>query len=195
MAKPNIREVIVVEGRYDKNALLQVVDAVVVELSGFAAFNDREKQALLRRLARERGIILFTDPDGAGFVIRNRIKGNIPDGRVLQAYAPDIYGKEKRKRKGGKEGKLGVEGMSPEVLLEALRRAGATMDEQGTVKEKNITKVDMMELGLIGAGSAQKRAELCRRLALPEHLSANALLEVLNLLSDRDALAGYAAEL
>ena len=106
MAKPKVKEVIVVEGRYDKNTLSQVVDAVIVELGGFAVFNDKEKQAFLRKLAKERGIILFTDPDGAGFVIRNRVKGNIPEGRVLQAYVPDIYGKEKRKRKGGKEGKL-----------------------------------------------------------------------------------------
>ena len=106
MAKPKVKEVIVVEGRYDKNTLSQVVDAVIVELGGFAVFNDKEKQAFLRKLAKERGIILFTDPDGAGFVIRNRVKGNIPEGRVLQAYVPDIYGTETRKRKGGKEGKL-----------------------------------------------------------------------------------------
>ena len=123
MAKPKVKEVIVVEGRYDKNTLSQVVDAVIVELGGFAVFNDKEKQAFLRKLAKERGIILFTDPDGAGFVIRNRVKGNIPEGRVLQAYVPDIYGKEKRKRKGGKEGKLGVEGMPPEVIVDALLRA------------------------------------------------------------------------
>lgn len=189
MDKPKIREVIVVEGRYDKNALAQVVDAVIVELGGFAVFNDREKQALLRRLARERGIILFTDPDGAGFVLRNRLKGSIPDGRVLHAYAPDIYGKEKRKKTGGKEGKLGVEGMKPAVLLEALRRAGAAIDEECTVKRNNITKVDMMALGLIGDGSAARREALCRRLSLPQRLSANALLEVLNLLTDRDGLA------
>lgn len=189
MDKPKIREVIVVEGRYDKNALAQVVDAVIVELGGFAVFNDREKQALLRRLARERGIILFTDPDGAGFVLRNRLKGSIPDGRVLHAYAPDIYGKEKRKKTGGKEGKLGVEGMKPAVLLEALRRAGATIDEECPVKRNDITKADMMALGLIGDGSAARREALCRRLSLPQRLSANALLEVLNLLTDRDGLA------
>lgn len=189
MNKPKIREVIVVEGRYDKNALSQVVDAVIVELGGFAVFNDREKQALLRRLARERGIILFTDPDGAGFVLRNRLKGSIPDGRVLHAYAPDIYGRERRKKTGGKEGKLGVEGMKPAVLLEALRRAGATIDEESTVKRNDITKADMMALGLIGDGSAERRKALCRRLSLPQHLSANALLEVLNLLTDRDGLA------
>ena len=145
MAKPKVKEVIVVEGRYDKNTLSQVVDAVIVELGGFAVFNDKEKQAFLRKLAKERGIILFTDPDGAGFVIRNRVKGNIPEGRVLQAYVPDIYGKEKRKRKGGKEGKLGVEGMKPEILLDALRRAGATIDEESAVKGNSITKADLYD--------------------------------------------------
>lgn len=188
MEKPKIKEVIVVEGRYDKNTLSQVVDAMIVELGGFAIFNDREKQALLRRLARERGIILFTDPDGAGFVLRNRIKGNIPDGRVLHAYVPDIYGKEKRKRRGGKEGKLGVEGMKPEVLLDALRRAGATIDEERTVKESCITKADLLEMGLVGPDSAEKRRALCKKMDLPEHLSANALLEVLDLLTDREGL-------
>ena len=189
MAKPKVKEVIVVEGRYDKNTLSQVVDAVIVELGGFAVFNNREKQAFLRKLAKERGIILFTDPDGAGFVIRSRVKGNIPEGRVLQAYVPDIYGKEKRKRKGGKEGKLGVEGMKPEVLLDALRRAGATIDDESTMKGNSITKSDMMDFGLVGPDSAEKRRALCRRMELPEHLSANALLEALNLLTDREGLA------
>ena len=194
MAKPKVKEVIVVEGRYDKNMLSQVVDAVIVELGGFAVFNDKEKQAFLRKLAKERGIILFTDPDGAGFVIRNRVKGNIPEGRVLQAYVPDIYGKEKRKRKGGKEGKLGVEGMKPDVLLDALRRAGATIDNENAVKGDSITKADMMDFGLIGPNSAEKRKALCRKMELPEHLSANALLEVLNLLTDREGLAALSAQ-
>ena len=189
MAKPKVKEVIVVEGRYDKNTLSQVVDAVIVELGGFAVFNDKEKQAFLRKLAKERGIILFTDPDGAGFVIRNRVKGNIPEGRVLQAYVPDIYGKEKRKRKGGKEGKLGVEGMPPEVLLSALRAAGATFEGEGTtVKENPVTHADLLDLGLIGAGSKAKRAALLRALALPEHLSTAALLDVLGTLTTREEL-------
>ena len=130
--KPRIREVIVVEGRYDRNTLLQAVDAAVVETGGFAVFNDREKTAYLRRLAEKRGLILLTDPDGAGFVIRNRLKGVIPPDRLKQAYVPDVYGKERRKKKGGKEGKLGVEGMPPQVLVEALRRAGATFEGNST---------------------------------------------------------------
>ena len=183
MAKPHIEEVIVVEGRYDKNTLSQVVDAAILELGGFAIFNNAQKLSLLRRLAKERGIVLFTDPDGAGFVIRNHVKGAITDGRVLQAYAPDVYGKEKRKRVGGKEGKLGVEGMTREVILDALHRADATFaGEEASDRGEPITKADLMDKGLVGDGSAARRAALIQKLELPEHLSANALLEVLNLL-------------
>ena len=188
MTKPHIEEVIVVEGRYDKNTLSQVVDAAILELGGFAIFNNAQKLSLLRRLAKERGIVLFTDPDGAGFVIRNRIKGAIADGRVLHAYAPDVYGKEKRKRVGGKEGKLGVEGMTREVILDALHRAGATFaGEASADRGEPITKADLMDKGLVGDGSAARRAALIQKLELPEHLSANALLEVLNLLYTKNA--------
>ncbi len=185
--KPRIREVIVVEGRYDRNTLLQAVDAAVVETGGFAVFNDREKTAYLRRLAEKRGLILLTDPDGAGFVIRNRLKGVIPPDRLKQAYIPDIYGKERRKKKGGKEGKLGVEGMPPQVLLEALRRAGATFEDgPAAPQQAGLTKADLLEKGLIGPGSAEKRADLQRRLGLPERLTANGLLEALDLLLTRE---------
>ena len=187
MAKPKIEEAIVVEGRYDKNTLSQVVDAAILELGGFAIFNNVQKLSLLRRLAKERGIVLFTDPDGSGFVIRNHVKGAITDGRVLHAYAPDVYGKEKRKRVGGKEGKLGVEGMTPEIILDALHRAGATFaGEEATKRGEPITKADLMDKGLVGDGSAARRAALIKSLELPEHLSANALLEVLNLLYTKD---------
>ena len=123
-----IREAIVVEGRYDKNTLSQVVDGVILETSGFSIFQDSEKLNLLRRLAAQRGLIILTDSDGAGFVIRNFLKGAIPPEQVKHAYVPDIYGKERRKRAPGKEGKLGVEGMDPEVLRQALLRAGATVE-------------------------------------------------------------------
>ena len=181
-----VKEVIVVEGRYDKNTISQVVDAAVVTLGGFAVFNDREKLAFLRRLAEERGLIVLTDSDGAGFVIRNYLKGALPKDQVKQAYIPDIHGKERRKRAPGKEGKLGVEGMRPEVLEAALRRAGATfLDETGEAapKRQAITKADLMALGLYGGpGAAERRKELLHRLELPERLSPNALLEVLNAL-------------
>ena len=184
--KPRVKEVIVVEGRYDKNALLQVVDATVVETGGFAVFNDREKLAFFRRLAEKQGLILLTDPDGAGFVIRNYLKGAIDPALVKQAYVPDVYGKEKRKKVGGKEGKLGVEGMPPEVLLDALRHAGATMDGETQSRTAAITKADLLEKGLIGPNSTQKRAELLRKLDLPQHLTPNAMLEALNLLMSRE---------
>lgn len=186
MMKPKIKEVIVVEGRYDKNTLAQVVDATIVDVGGFGVFNDAQKLSLLRRLAQARGLVIFTDPDGAGFVIRNHLKGAIPPEQLKHAYAPDVYGKEKRKRRGGKEGKLGVEGMKPEVLLSALRRAGATFEgEESPDRGEPITKADMMDAGLIGDGSNAARAALVKELSLPEHLSANALLEVLNLLYPR----------
>ena len=194
-----IKEVIVVEGRYDKNTLSQVVDATVVTLGGFAVFNDREKLAFLRRLALERGLIVLTDSDGAGFVIRNYLKGALPRDRVKQAYIPDIHGKERRKRAPGKEGKLGVEGMRPQVLLESLRRAGATFldeEDQSTAPKEPITKADLFALGLTGGtGSAARRQALLKQLDLPEHLTPNALLEALNLLYTREAFLKSAESL
>ena len=184
-----VREVIVVEGRYDKNALLQVVDATVLETRGFGIFSDREQAALLRRLGRERGIIVLTDSDGAGFVIRSHLRSILPPGQLKQAYIPDVAGKERRKRRPGREGKLGVEGMPPAVLLQALERAGATFTDIPAGEEapagRPITKADLMTLGLAGPGSAERRLALQRRLALPERLTANALLEVLNILYTR----------
>ena len=194
-----IKEVIVVEGRYDKNTLSQVVDATVVTLGGFAVFNDREKLAFLRRLALERGLIVLTDSDGAGFVIRNYLKGALPRDQVKQAYIPDIHGKERRKRVPGNEGKLGVEGMRPQVLLESLRRAGATFldeEDQSTAPKEPITKADLFALGLTGGtGSAARRQALLRQLDLPEHLTPNALLEALNLLYTREAFLKSAESL
>ena len=184
----SVKEVIVVEGRYDKNALRQVVDAVVIETAGFGIFNDTQKQKLLRKMAEARGLIILTDPDGAGFVIRNFIKSCVPPEQLKQAYVPDIRGKEKRKAKPSSEGKLGVEGMRAEILLEALRRAGATFeDTQSCRTGQMITKADLFRLGLSGReNSAKKRSELIRELDLPEHLSADALLDVLNATMSRE---------
>ena len=178
-----IREVIVVEGRYDKNTLSQIVDAPIFETSGFGIFKDKEQMTLLRRAARQRGLIVFTDPDGAGFVIRNRIKGEIPAHQLKHAYVPDVMGKVRRKRTPGKEGKVGVEGMSPAVLEQALRRAGATVLGEDTPPEPSlsISKAQLMALGLTGTeASAARRRELLRALELPEHLSVNGLLQVVN---------------
>ena len=188
-----VKEAIVVEGRYDKNALSQVVDAVILETSGFGVFRNDQLVALLRRLADKQGLIVLTDSDGAGFVIRNFLKGALPQG-VKHAYIPDVYGKERRKRVGGKEGKLGVEGMRPQVLLQALERAGATFldgETAASAPRKALTKADLFALGLTGApDSASRRQALLRRLELPEHLSTNALLEVLSALYDPEELKG-----
>ena len=192
-----IREAIVVEGRYDKNTLSQLVDTVIIETSGFGIFKDKERLALLRRLAEKRGLIVLTDPDGAGFVIRSHLRGSLPPDRVKHAYVPDIYGKERRKRQGGKEGKLGVEGMTPAVLVEVLRRAGATFleEEAGDRGPKGgITKADLYALGLSGGpDAARRRQALLKHLKLPEHMSANALLPVLNALYDRESFLEEAA--
>ena len=188
-----IKEAIVVEGRYDKNTLSQLVDTVIFETSGFAIFRDDERLALLRRLAQARGLIVLTDSDGAGFVIRNYLKGAIDPALVKHAYIPDRYGKERRKRRPGKEGKLGVEGMPPQVLEQTLRQAGATfLDEAGETPppRRSITKADLYAAGLSGGeGSAQRRRELLKTLDLPEHLSPNALLVVLNALYRYEELA------
>ena len=191
-----IKEAIVVEGRYDKNTLSQLVDTVILETSGFGVFQDKERLALFRRLAEERGLIVLTDPDGAGFLIRNYLKGSIPPDRVKHAYVPDLPGKERRKRAPGKEGKLGVEGMKPAVLLEALRRAGATFEDEAGAEGRGepITKADLFALGLTGgADSAAKRQALLKELDLPEHLTPNGMLEALNLLYDRESFLAWAA--
>ena len=191
-----IREAIVVEGRYDKNTLSQIVDAPIFQTDGFGIFRDREKMRLLRRAAERLGLIIFTDSDGAGFVIRNHIKSAIPEKYLKHAYIPDIPGKEKRKAAPGKEGKLGVEGMKPEIILEALRRAGATFDDGQAPAAGGITKQNMMELGLSGGpDSSAKRKKLIKALDFPEHLSANALLQALNLLYSLDELKAAVAAL
>ena len=178
-----IREAIVVEGLYDKNTLSQIVDAPILETSGFGIMKDKVQLALVRRVAKERGLIIFTDSDGAGFVIRNFLKGAIDKQYLKHAYIPDVAGKEKRKSAPGKEGKLGVEGMRPEIILDALRRCGATMDEESVSSREEITKQDLMELGLSGGkDSSAKRLALLKELNLPAHMSANAMLQALNLL-------------
>lgn len=187
-----IREAIVVEGRYDKNTLSQIVDAPIFETSGFGIMKDKAQLALLRKVAGARGLIVFTDSDGAGFVIRNYLKSAIPSEYLKHAYIPDIYGKERRKAAPGKEGKLGVEGMRPEIILEALRRAGATVEGEQVSVSSQITKQDLMELGLSGGkDSSAKRLALLKKLELPEHMSANAMLQALNLLFTPDQLRGY----
>ena len=186
-----IREAIVVEGRYDKAALAGLVDTVILDTGGFGIFSDREKLELLRRLAKTRGLVVLTDSDGGGFVIRNFLKSALDDKYVKHAYIPDVYGKEKRKRTRSKEGKLGVEGMSAEILLESLRRAGVELDGSGLPEksEEPFTKAEFFALGLSGrADSGALRAFVLEKLNLPQRLSANALLDVLNVLVSREEL-------
>ena len=188
-----VREAIVVEGRYDVNTVRQVVDAIVLESGGFRIFHDKDQLRLLRKIAETHGLIVLTDSDGAGFVIRNYIKGALPPGSVKQAYIPDIAGKERRKRHGSKEGKLGVEGMRPEVILEALRRAGATFEDESdslsAQRETPISKADFFAWGLSGhRDSASRRAAVLKALDVPSHMTANALLEFINAVSSRAEL-------
>lgn len=185
----SVEEVILVEGRYDRNTLLQVVDATVLESSGFGIFHDRQKQKLLRTLAEKRGLIVLTDSDSAGFLIRSYVKGCVPPAYLKHAYIPDIPGKERRKAEPSKEGKLGVEGMRPEILLSALRRAGAHFlgEEEAAPRPSRITKADLYRLGLSGAaGSREKRSALLRQMDLPQRLTADGLLDVLNALMTRE---------
>ena len=184
-----IKEAIVVEGRYDKNTLSQILDAPILETSGFGIFKDKEQMALLRKVAEVRGLIVFTDSDGAGFVIRNHIKSAIPVKYLKHAYTPDIFGKERRKSTPGKEGKLGVEGMTRDVILESLRRAGATfLDEEAAEPKREITKADLLELGLYGPGSSENRMRLIKNLGFPEKISNNAFFQAINLLYSLEEL-------
>ena len=184
-----IREAVAVEGRYDRAALENVVDTVIVDTAGFGIFSDREKLALLRRLAQARGLVVLTDSDGGGFLIRRFLKGALDPKLVTHAYIPDVPGKERRKKSPSKEGLLGVEGMEPAVLERALRRAGATVLDEAADRDRPapLTKADMYALGLSGRpDSAARRGAVKRALDLPEKLTANALLDVINALSSRE---------
>lgn len=185
----HVEQAIVVEGRYDKNTLNQIVDAVIFQTNGFSVMHDRELLALLRRAAATCGLVILTDSDGAGLVIRNFLRGALPKAGVLHAYVPEIAGKERRKAAPGKAGLLGVEGMTPEIILRALRDAGATVGGEARPAAGQITKLDLFTLGLSGgADSAKRRQALLHELDLPGYLSANALLEALNLLMMREEL-------
>jgi len=181
-----ILEVIIVEGRYDANTLSQVVRATILETRGYGIFSDKQKLHLIRRLAKEVGVIVLTDSDSAGFLIRKHLKGSVQEGRVLHAYIPDRAGKERRKMSAGKEGKLGVEGMDRETLLEALRRAGATFRDGGARTETvgpKLTKADLYQAGLTGRPESKvKRQVLLKELDLPENLTTNGLLDMLQIL-------------
>ena len=189
MDKQKLRQAIVVEGKYDQNTLRQIVDTAIVTTNGFADMKDPALLRLLQQAAQTTGLVILTDSDGAGFLIRNTLKSALPETGVLHAYIPDLPGKEKRKAAPGKEGLLGVEGMTPEILLKALRNAGAEFADGSTPPpaREPITKQDLFALGLSGGPeSAKKRAALLKALSLPAHMSANALLQALNVLFSRE---------
>ena len=178
-----IREAIIVEGRYDKIKLGGIVDAPIIETNGFRVFNDKQKQSLIRQVAEKRGILSFTDSDGAGFVIRNFLKGVVPADKIKQCYIPQIEGKEPRKSKGGREGLLGVEGVSDEIIIAAIRKSGAAIIGEEAAFRGDITKAELCELGLTGGENAAKnRKRLLEHLGLPTYLSTNAMLTAINCL-------------
>mgnify|MGYP002581566907 FL=1 len=189
MDKLKLRQAIVVEGKYDQNTLRQIVDTAIFTTNGFADMKDPALLRLLQQAAQTTGLGILTDSDGAGFLIRNTLKSALPETGVLHAYIPDLPGKEKRKTAPGKEGLLGVEGMTPEILLKALRNAGAEFEDGSAPSSAKtpITKQDLFALGLSGGPeSAKKRAALLKALSLPAHMSANALLQALNVLFSRE---------
>lgn len=179
----SVKEAIIVEGRYDKIKLSGIVDAPIIETNGFRVFSDKEKQALIRDIAAKRGILVLTDSDGAGFVIRNFLRGAVPKEQIKHCYIPQIEGKERRKPQKSKEGLLGVEGVTDEIIIDAIRKSGATILGEEQKQRQEITKADLFELGLTGGeNSAQKRQALLKKLNMPTYLSTNALLTALNCL-------------
>lgn len=186
---------VIVEGKYDKIKLSSVIDAVIIPTNGFRVFKDKEKMELIRYYASGVGIIILTDSDSAGFKIRNYIKGSVGNARIFNVYIPDIYGKERRKTEYSKEGKLGVEGMDEEILIEAFKKSGIDFSSEPR-RRRDITKMDLFEDGLSGgANSSEKRARLLKKLRLPELLTANAMLEVLNSMLTREQYKQAVSEL
>ena len=185
-----VREAVIVEGRYDKIKLSNILDALIIETNGFGIFKDKERLDFIRRLARERGIILITDSDHSGFQIRNYIADGIPKDRIKHIYIPDIYGKEKRKKEPSKEGKLGVEGISDDILIKLFEKSGVNCK---TVSPENrITNYDLFAAGISGTENAGvKRKKLLRALDLPEFLSVNSLLSYLNTQMSKDEFENY----
>ena len=189
-----IKEAIIVEGKYDKMRLKSVVNATIIETNGFRIFKDKEKVSLIKQLAQKQGIIVLTDSDGAGFVIRNHLKNIVPKEQIKHAYIPQIKGKEKRKYAPSQEGTLGVEGIDEQQLLLSLKNAGVTYNSAN--KQNSISKTDLYKLGLTGRDNSQKlRSELLKKLNLPQYITTNALIDVLNSLMDLNELATIVDEI
>ena len=184
-----LKQAVIVEGRYDKIKLKNIIDAPIIETNGFRMFTDKQRQSLIRQIADKRGILIMTDSDGAGFVIRNFLKGTVDKSKIKNCYIPQLSGKEKRKVRGSAEGFLGVEGVPDEVIIEAVRKSGAEIIGEETLKRNEITKADLYSLGLTGTeNSAQKRKQLLDKLNLPGYLSTNAMLTALNCLYSLEEL-------
>ena len=185
-----IKEAIIVEGRYDKIKLKNLVDTTIIETNGFRVFSDKEKQTLIRKIAQTRGILVFTDSDSAGFVIRNFLRGAVDKSKIKHCYIPQINGKEKRKAHGSKEGFLGVEGVSDEVIIDAIRKSGATIiGEESQAQSGEITKSDLKNLGLTGRENSEKlRKALLKNLGMPSYLTTNAMLSAINCLYSLEEL-------
>lgn len=184
-----LEQAIIVEGRYDKIKLSSIIDALIIETDGFGIFKDKEKQRLIRRLADEKGIIIMTDSDSAGFKIRSFLGGSIPNDRITHVYIPDIFGKERRKTEASKEGKLGVEGVPTKIIFDALSKAGVTCAETKDEVQRPITNIDLYELGLSGGkDSRSKRECLLKYLGLPTRLSTSSFVKILNAFTTYDEL-------
>ena len=191
-----LRQAVIVEGRYDKIKLKNLIDAPIIETNGFRVFNDKERQSLIRRIADKRGILVMTDSDGAGLVIRNFLNGVIDKSKIKHCYIPQVEGKEKRKERMSIEGFLGVEGVPDEVIIEAVRKSGAEIIGEQAKKSAEITKADLYSLGLTGSeNSAQKRKRLLQELGMPDYLSSNAMLTALNCLYSYEELYNIITEL
>lgn len=202
-SKIKLRETVIVEGRYDKIKLSELIESPIIETGGFRVFKDKEKQALIRRIAEKRGILIMTDVDSAGFVIRNFLRGIVPEDKLLHAYIPTIKGKEKRKSEASKEGVLGVEGVDREKLLEAIRNSGAHIldrryEEQSDAASSTdylpseITKLDFFDYGLTGSENAARyREEVLTSLGLPKYLTTNAMIAAVNCLFTKEEFENY----
>lgn len=191
----HLEQAVIVEGKYDKIKLSSVVDAVIITTNGFSVIKDKEKLEIIRFFAKNKGIIILTDSDSAGFKIRNFLKGAISDGKITNVYIPDIFGKEKRKAVPSKEGKIGVEGIDTKILLEAFRKAGVISTESDSSREP-VTKLDLFEAGLSGGNnSAEKRSELLNYLGMPELMTTNAMLEIINTMMSREEFLKIANKL
>lgn len=190
MEKIKIKQAIVVEGKYDKIKLSEFIDGVIIVTNGFGIYKDKDTVELIRFYGKQRGLVILTDSDWAGNQIRGHIKSIVPDCEIINVYVPEIFGKEKRKTEPSKEGKLGVEGISSKIIIEAFQRAGLFGEKSKT--EDPITKMDFYELGLSGgAGSSQRREELCKSLSLPAKLTASGLLSAVNTMFSRKEFFEY----